>query len=916
MKRVVKIKLHRGMNTNFKFALFFLLVILILFQYALLVSTSTSAQIRPQGFPKALELVYAYTPIESHSHEGVYSHLGSFINNIKTISNTYSSDLRALGGLVASKLGLRGYEPRLIVRVSPLGAPLYNESCYIYASNISAIVEVWNTNLRESLVFRNAMLACYGPPSAARRLASNILASIGARGSLEGFNVTYERARFEGVAVYIGRFNVSASGRVDWGRWAVLDSEGRYEWDFPYLLPPLVNGTGYMYLYEKPMDQEAKLFYEKRYNVAPDGYAGLYGINTSVGTRLNYTVRGLGRVPYFDTTCTPAVRGLTMSAYTVLVTSSPSDALRLAKLVRSRFSRYDMVKVNDSVVWITNKAYLSLTNYLSGHPRYWGVGVINETSYNLSIAGVRILKMVGSVIAVRVDGRLLVPAYELRDTVYVYSKSKGVLLEASSPLFLNRGLSVVAGLAWERLANSTGTGHVWLSVGSLTGTPLSARLVEARGLGAPSLLAVEARAGLSWPRALGAAALLALAVAVPLYATRRPLAALGLLALALGAGVVVVYHSVIVPGGFRVVASGEGGAPIAQEFYVYGWRGDTIELVASGECFYNASVNVAGGGKSWRASASNVAGSLSGRVGLGDPRIYNVTIELRGGRACRGLSLLVSGRGSSGRDSLRGLVAPGLALALAGAALAALGFWVRGRRGGLWAWHLEASYLYAVSAAIAWVLLYTYSMAQRPCKLGGFCITNISPRALLLRVSELPLQAYVILALYAVIVAAILYGYHHESGLDRRLYLLGAGRARLQAYKLASLVALVALPYASARILLGVLVDPSVALGTLYPLVAGSLASGVIVALVYGGATALLGIALGRLSYTLLVAAPAAVVAVSTMGIRAQLAFESLPLKLAVPFTPIPRLLWYHVAAALVVVPLLLLAGSWRGREL
>jgi hypothetical protein len=882
----------------------------------------------PGASPGVLELRYVYSAINSsHFEEAYLSYLGGRLPPLTEIAKLHLGTIKSIVAGSASALGLGGYKPGLVVFLTnPHGALL--GSCMVAAENASATVRLSGSKLVEEVRLYGALLTCVGNSTSpggvggALALASRVLSALQLGVEPRPLNLSIPGpggpVAYSVAAAYLGSVAVNATGSIDWGRWAVLDGEGRYVGDLAYLLPRAVNDSAFLLAALTPMSVGERLEFEREFNASPEGWALLYCVNLSDTTNLTYTVRGLGVVPGYDTAYAPCptLGGEVSRLYRL---SSPSQASRLASRLREALGGSAEVVVEDSVVRVRWSTPLLLGAYAAGGGRYWSMSLCNTSVENVSVMGSRVLELRESWLCLRVGDALYAfsPSRVRNEGLLVYSRSRGLLLEAVGlPSGIIAGASPTpAGLAWGRLAALSGFPRI-----ALLGLPdgfLSARLAEARGLQGAKPFSLEARGRVGWYRSMALASLIVAAVSSPLLATRRPLVSLGALLLALGLGAALSGHAAIASGGSRVVASGSASG-FNLTIYVYGDSSDRLDmLVQAGECFYNVTLDASAAGVS-RSSTVEEAGSSSGSVSLGDPMIYRVGLRLRAGEECRRLEVMVEARGSPSARPLAGLARAGLLVAAAGALLASAGLLAPRRRGSLWSWGLEASYLYIMSAVMVWVLLYTYMALPVSCKLGGLCV-GYSPREVFAWATRLPAQAYTLLVLYSIIVAGILYPYHHEAGLDRRLHLLGVGRLRLQLYKLAALTALVALPYTAVRALLGTLAGPGLGAGPEASLVVGSLAGGAVLALAYGGAAGILGVVLGRLSYTLLIVAPAALALLSTVAPgRVVGAFEWPAWRLMglQGYAASGSLFWYHAAAAVAAALLLVFLGAWRGREL
>jgi len=675
------------------------------------------------------------------------------------------------------------------------------------------------------------------------------------------------------VVFYLGpSFSLSVEGYVnesDWGFYA----NGTYWGDWPFTLP----GGAYNYTVLIPVYERTSVSMPSgACSARPAGLAHALLVNMSARAGRSYTVAGLGTIERHDTAVA------TPFSDTTLRLAAPEPELeRLAERLAERFNGTLVVERRDGVLVAYSKRLAAALEVLRETPRAWRLlpRACNNSLAGTLFLGVRLGR--GSVAyhaLVEVGGEAYSP---LTGDLMVYSVSYRVLLEA-------RWADAHGGLVLPR--PPTG-GSPQVSLQSLQGGELGLVLVEARGLAPPARLALSVRAPRSWALESGGYAAIVAAAAAPLAGARRRRLYAAVFLIAVGLSLAALAEPKVRGGSDYITVGGQvsGNLNLSGSIVAYIDSGDSLgfTVVASpregrggegGGCGFRLAASarpVAGGAGAGSSGALEVWGRSYVDLNVSSPRLYTLTITV--GRPQCGTAqvdargILVGG--ARPPRELGALLWPSLAFLAAGLALLAapLG---RGPGGGgpriRWAlvdWHLRSSYLNLAAPTLSAALVAVYSLTPLTCKLGGSCL-GPSAGAILALASRLPGEAYTLLALYSSVAAAILFAYHIEAGLDGRLELLGVTRPRALAAKAAVLVALTSLPYAAARAGLYFMVDPAAAYHSLHRVALGALAGGALVALVYGGLTALVSVALGRTSYTLLLAAPLTV-AMADLGLPA-----------------------------------------------
>ena len=843
-----------------------------------------------------------------------YNNLGGKISGsvIKLRLNTLSY----VGESVSRSLGLRKYNPSFVIELG--------STCNLYAENITATVEISGKDLYEEVEIRGGLLSCfYNSSSKDAKVEHTISLILSRLGQVEKNPVKLAISLPDGtnisvLATYFNNASIKAKGIFDKTHWAITDTAGHYLRDNIYILPPNLNGTLFFYAYSKPMDSAVHEYFLIKYGVDLAGYVGLYGINLSSTTPFNYTVRGLGIIPSYDTVYAPSI---ILGSTEEFKTYTVDDAHKIARMVSSNSSnpswgRAFDVYVEDNRVRIVSKSFEELESYLDSYARSWNVSLCNQTVNNQSLpGGLTVKTAILYSPCVDADGLRFIYVQSALDTVYIYSRSSGLLLEAIYPESVKPpgiGIGSVAGNAWRELNEGIGNGYTYIM--TLNGDPVSAKLTSVEGLNATKYFVIRANGERSWMKDTTLAAIIGLLAATPIFITRKPLVAIGLFLVILGIWGLAFPYSVVTRGEVNANSVSYGNL-INSSLYVYADSKDSMTFYVTGSCPYDVNVSVTGGYNRWKTYGSSY-GRSSGGIGFGDPMIYHIVASAKGSGNCSKMLLLVSGKGSPEPGDIREVRMASLPILLAGVVLLVGGLFLRVIRGGLWTWNLEASFLYVASIVVVELVLFIYLRNPSPCKIGGFC-SGSSSVDLVLEASLIPMQAYMLIAIYATIVAGILYGHHLESGLDRRLILLGIGRIRIQLYKLGALVVLVALPYTSARLFLEILVDSNVAYTNLPYLFTGSLLAGTVIALVYGGLSGLLSMALGRLSYTLLIVIPLVATVFSIAGFYIMASMEAINRIVAGLYLPsyLHMYVIYQVLLAIVEAFLLVIWGAVR-REL
>ena len=840
-----------------------------------------------------------------------YNNLGGKISGsvIKLRLNTLSY----VGESVSRSLGLRKYNPSFVIELG--------STCNLYAENITATVEISGNYIYEEVEIRGGLLSCfYNSSSKDAKVEHTVSLILSRLGQVEKNPVKLAISLPDGtnisvLAAYFNNASIKAKGIFDKTHWAITDTAGHYLRDNIYILPPGLNGTLFFYAYSKPMDSAVQKYFLIKYGVDLAGYAGLYGLNLSSTTPFNYTVRGLGIIPSYDTVYAPSI---ILRSTEEFKTYTVDDAHRIARMVSSnpRWSRAFNVYVEDNRVRIVSKSFEELESYLDSYARSWKVSLCNQTVNNQSLpGGLTVKTAILYSPCVDADGLRFIYVQSALDTVYIYSRSSGLLLEAIYPESVKpdgTGIGSVAGSAWRELNEGIGSGYTYIM--TLNGESVSAKLTSVEGLNATKYFVIRANGERSWMKDTMLAAIIGLLAATPIFITRKPLVAVGLFLIMLGIWGLASPYSVVTRGVVNANSVSFGNV-INSSLYVYADSEDSMTFYVTGSCPYDVNVSVTGGYHSWKTYGSSY-GRSSGGIGFGDSMIYHIVASAKGSGNCSKMLLLVSGKGAPEPGDVGEVRMASVPILLAGVVLLVVGLFLRLIRGGLWTWNLEASFLYVASIVVVELVLFIYLRNPSPCKIGGFC-SGGSSVDLVLEASLIPMQAYMLIAIYAAIVAGILYGHHLESGLDRRLVLLGIGRIRMQFYKLGALVALVALPYTSARLFLEILVDSNVAYTNLPYLFTGSLLAGTVIALVYGGLSGLLSMALGRLSYTLLIVIPLVATVFSIAGFYIMASMEAINRMTAGLYLPshLHMYVIYQVSLAIVEAFLLVIWGAVR-REL
>lgn len=860
---------------------------------------------------KYVKLYYSFEP-SNEPFKG-YNNLGENISNpMFTARLNY---LSYIGESISKSLGLRDYNPSFVIEIGSTGT--FN-SCFIYAENLTAIIEMNSNELTENIEIRGGLLSCtYKPGSRNAEIEHDMSLILSRLGKSKENPVKLHVGLPDGtdislLAVYFHNASIRVNGLFDRTHWAITDAEGNYLRDNIYILPPSLNGASFFYAYSKPMDSSVHEYFLIKYRVDLAGYAGFYAVNLSATTPFNYTVSGLGTIPSYDTVFAPSIM---LSAMEEFKTYTSDDARKLAGLIsrEPKWSRAFNIYVEDNTVRVVPKSLEELESYTGSYTRNWRISLCNQTLNNQSLpSGLTVKTAVFYSPCININGSRFIYVQSALDTVYIYSRSRGILLEAVYPEMikpLGTGIESIAGIAWMELNKGVGNGYSYIL--ALKGNAVSAKLTRVEGLNTTKYLAIRANGERSWMKDTVLAALIGLFASIPLFITRRPLLAVGLFLIMLGIWGLASPYSVVTRGEVNVNGVSFNKA-INSSLYVYADSKDSMTFYITGSCPYDVNVTVTGGPHRWMVNGSS-NGRSSGGIAFGDSMIYHVTTSGVGSGNCSKMLILVSGKGSPEPGNAMELRTASIPILLTGIVLLLGGLFLRLIKGGLWTWNLEVSFLYIASIIMVELILFIYLRNPTPCKIGGFC-SGASPLDLVLKASMIPIQAYLLTAVYATIVAGLIYGHHLESGLDRRLILLGIGRVRIQLYKLAALIVLVALPFASARIFLETLVDSNVTYSNLLYLLTGSLLEGAVIALAFGGFAGLLSMVFGRLSYTLLIVIPFIVAVFSVAGIYIVAGMEGINRMVAGLFLP-SHFRGYSVEQVLLAVVegfLLVVWGSVR----
>ncbi|MCE4606809.1 MAG: hypothetical protein F7B59_05710 [Desulfurococcales archaeon] len=697
-----------------------------------------------------------------------------------------------------------------------------------------------------------------------------------------GINLTRLRhAWFEGIlpglkyyAFYLGsnitfRFN----GYYDMRNWAMY-VDNKYSGDWIFQLPrDTHNYTALLAIYE-PNITEGIGDVSNLCDRKIEGIATVYVINMSKPVDREYYVTGIGRIPPYDTAI-----GLSLSGNDQLYYTGKGQASELIKVLKDKYKElgvsgyYEFTRLNDSTVFIKSVPDRIIEDY--SRYRMWNFypdacpSRLGVTKY---LPGTNIIVKAQSIRyllpLVTVNNTTLVDIQPLSGSnpVFVYSKSYSLLVDLENPdlhLWLPDFISYgIFGPKGYRV-------DIW----PLQESSLSLQLIKAEGLSHPAKEALNLNYKRNiWLDSLGFTAIV-FALLTPLSGLRKLKTLAGLVLIVIGLSFLLIPYSTIIPTrsstsvspsiiGYnsRNYTGFDHSYFYTNKFYNTGY---SFEGLSTNNCMLNIRSVL---GKPWLPANSTAvisvqeSGSLS--ISTGDPGLYRLDLRYMvncSERAKESITFEYSATsvGDGDKVFLDNYRIPGVLLVILGIALILLYRKkdVSVRRGSLASWHLRSSYLNVASILIALLIVVLYIFTPMQCKIGGFC-ESLDPYDPLVRATSFSISIYLLISLYAVLVASIIFSYHAESGLDKRLALLGYSRLSLFASKTLAIILLVVLPYVAVRTGLFYLADPIAAYPRLPYMFASSLLGGLAILAFYAGFTILIAVVLRRTSYTLLVSTP------------------------------------------------------------
>ena len=697
-----------------------------------------------------------------------------------------------------------------------------------------------------------------------------------------GINLTrLQHAWFEGIlpglkyyAFYLGsnvtfRFN----GYYDARNWAMY-VDNKYSGDWIFQLPrDTHNYTALLAIYEpnitERIEDVSKLCGRKI-----EGIATVYVINMSKPVNREYYVTGIGRIPPYDTAI-----GLPLSGNDQLYYTGKGQASELIKAFKDKYRElgvngyYEFIKLNDSTVFIKSIPNRIIEDY--SHYRMWNFypdACPNRLGATKYLPGTNIIVKAQSIRyllpLVTVNNTTLVDIQPLSGSnpVFVYSKSYSLLVDLENP---NLHLWLPDFINYRIFGPKGYRVDIW----PLHESSLSLQLIRAEGLSHPAKEALNLNYKRNiWLDSLGFTAIV-FALLIPLSGLRKLKTLAGLALAVIGLSFLLMPYSTIIPTRSSTSASShiigynlknytsfDYGYFYTNKFYNTGY---SFERLSSNNCMLNIQSVLGKPGLPVNSTAVisiQKIGSLS--ISTGDPALYRLdlryTVNCSGGtKQSITLEYSATSVGDGDKEFLDNYRVPGVFLVILGVAL----IWlyrkrdVSVRKGSLTSWHLRSSYLNVASVLIALLIVVLYVFTPMQCKIGGFC-SSLDPYDPLVKATSFSTPIYLLISLYAVLVASIIFSYHAESGLDKRLALLGYSRLSLFTSKTLAIILLVVLPYVAVRTGLFYLADPIVAYPRLLYMFASSLLGGLAILAFYAGFTILIAVVLRRTSYTLLVSTP------------------------------------------------------------
>lgn len=832
------------------------------------------------------------------------------------------------------------YEYVLSVPISPKsGGYEFAEVCLFASSDAYLEVEILYANTYYEYTTKLTLIGGIVGYCSSSNKSTTVLESILA-GILVHSNITLNDLRIiranitylsTSLAVLGFHYNDSIAftvrGRIDPSTWSAITPEGGYYNDWYFTLPSTSGGYAVI-LY-------SKLYSEAKVNTATSGwdcgsrsfkgYSILYLVNSSSIYNKRYEIEGLGVIEPADTVYGSCVGGFIVD---LVMPSNTSVEQILGALKGADYLKFYVYKVyNESnmIRLVPKQLFYALQAYRS---RTWAFDfeACSITKDNSELYRVPIIfpRIKYTLPVVRVSNEYYtMSGCNLWGALLVYSRSYGVLLEAVPLSELGSGVLP----AYLRYTLSPHGAEVVLwSVSNLN--TLGLKLVEVRGLAERPFVSVRVTYARDYLSITGKLLAITYMVFLPilLLGSRRYL--LGLLLLALGLSMVSASFVKLLPKSLdlSIITHLDNERAI----YMYSSKESIVSAevgVGNESCLINVTAKL-------RAVSGDLVSQVNAKtrdrllvgVNLSDPAVYELSIvinsssvECAGERAQIDLRLM----SSKAYYRLRSQLVYGLALMLLGLTASMVAYLGRAgsalHRGmggflGNLSWHLRSNLLDIVSALLLPAYYLLYAMSPASCKLGGLCLGR-SVEQLALKASVMPSAVYLLASLYAVVAAALLFGYHIDSGIDRRLVLLGISRLRLLASKLLALVLLVSIPLAAARVGVYILVEPSAS--SPYTLAVAALAYGVFLALLFGGLSALASVLAGRPSYALLALIPAVVAILNTTPVGRPLTYESLAFKLLGVVEPGVSLYGLvYLGLAGIIVNNLMLVLAYLRREL